>query len=358
MPQLDLFAMLAIALFALTGLLLVGSNRLGQTRLGLFLAVSSFASVAGAGYCMLRAYMGESAIVLEQADAAERRTEQRPGATDASQEDRGSSGDAGPGSRSSAGAADGGANDAAGGSFGSGLGRPRQAFPATLQQSGTKASNVIVDCEQCPEMIMVDAGFFRMGAAADDQDAEPSEHPARMVSVPRRFAISRGEVTVGQFMAFVHATGRTVADCLGVEPGRPAACVSWHDAVDYMDWLRAVTGKTYRLPSEIEWEWAARGGSAERYVSGKEPAFRRSNAFGLINVHGGVAEIAGGCWLDTLKEMSADALRPARGGNCMQRPLRDAAQGERIGLARLSARRPIGIDERRAGVGFRIARSP
>ncbi len=364
MPEFNLNVVLGVGLFALTALLLAAASQHSNTSLGRFLALSSFVAVAGAGFFMFRAYMGEKELGFEQAGAGERKASQRRSAQADSEDGSGggessSGGDRNGRGASGTGSSDGAAEDGSRGSPGSGLGRPRQAFPATLQQSGSaKGTNVIRDCEQCPEMVIVDAGFYRMGSVPDDDDAEPAEQPGRMVSVPRRFAISRGEVTVGQYMAFAHATGRVVPDCLGVNPGRPAACVSWQDATDYMAWLRTVSGRTYRLPTEIEWEWAARGGSGDRYVTGKEPAFRRINAFGLINVHGGVAEIAAGCWIETLKDMPSDPTRQARGGDCKRRPLRDAAEGEHIALARLSARRPIGVEERRAGVGFRIAREP
>jgi formylglycine-generating enzyme required for sulfatase activity len=76
----------------------------------------------------------------------------------------------------------------------------------------------------------------------------------------------------------------------------------------------------------------------------------------LANVHGGVAEMVAQCWSDTLRGLHADATRRGNGGDCRHRVVRDAASTEPAELARLSARRAIGIDERRASVGFRVVR--
>lgn len=138
------------------------------------------------------------------------------------------------------------------------------------------------DCADCPEMVVVPAGTFVMGPAAGDPVVVADELPRRRVTLDRPFAIGRHAVTVAEFAAFATESGHRGEGCavLGPEgfavsedaswqnPGywqggrHPVACVSWDDAERYVAWLSARSGARYRLPSEAEWEYAARGGSA------------------------------------------------------------------------------------------------
>ncbi len=141
-----------------------------------------------------------------------------------------------------------------------------------------------------PEMVLVRAGTFRMGDV--QSDGHPDEQPAHDVAIAKPFAIGRFEVTVADFAKFVESTGyRTDAErgngCFTfdgpaklwnfvegtswknpnfTQPGdHPVVCVSWNDAVAYTKWLGAQTGVTYRLPTEAEWEYVARAGTATNY---------------------------------------------------------------------------------------------
>lgn len=149
------------------------------------------------------------------------------------------------------------------------------------------------DCADCPEMVVVPAGSFRMGF--DGGEPERFEGPVRDVTIVRPFAAARTEVTVAQFRQFVTATGyRAARGCYAwdgreakMQPaadwsdpgyGRPPAddepvvCVDWRDASAYVRWLADRTGQSYRLLSEAEWEYAAKAGSAAVFPWGDDPA--------------------------------------------------------------------------------------
>ncbi|MDI3261235.1 formylglycine-generating enzyme family protein [Aerosticca soli] len=151
---------------------------------------------------------------------------------------------------------------------------------------------------QAPAMVVIPAGRFIMGAADDERGHTDAEVPAHQVTIARGFALGRTEVTVGEFRAFVKASGyRPDSERLGGASvydersgalredrqaswrddyaGHPAADnlpvvnVSWNDAQAYAAWLSQHTGKRYRLPSEAEFEYALRGGTRTRYWWGE-----------------------------------------------------------------------------------------
>lgn len=167
-----------------------------------------------------------------------------------------------------------------------GLFRPGQAFTDALQNGG-----------RGPEMVVVPHGGFRMGADDEETDAAEAEKPAHYVRFDRGFAMSRHEVTVGEFRRFVEATGyrpratrrghsivydersgnfarRSGVDWQSDYSGTkasddlPVLHVSVYDADAYANWLAAQTGQSYRLPSEAEFEYALRAGTQGRYPWG------------------------------------------------------------------------------------------
>jgi len=144
------------------------------------------------------------------------------------------------------------------------------------------------DCMECPEMVMIPAGEFTMGAAPGEEVREHLPDEFRNRSIPQRrikmhgFAAAKFEVTRSQYRVFAEATGRDTAGCFVWSSGdyhldqqkswrnpgyaqddsHPATCVSWNDADAYVQWLSRRTGKQYRLLTEAEWEYAARAGSS------------------------------------------------------------------------------------------------
>ena len=159
----------------------------------------------------------------------------------------------------------------------------------TAPSFAADAGETFQDCDVCPVMVTVPAGSFLMGAEIDEALGEGSppewaedETPVHRVTIAAPFAVARTHVTKAEFRAFVAATGyETGPGCRTYTDGRfqpidahswrdtgtphgddhPVHCVSWTDAKAYAAWLAATTGRPYRLLSEAEWEYAARGGT-------------------------------------------------------------------------------------------------
>ena len=172
-----------------------------------------------------------------------------------------------------------------------------------------EAGAVFRDCPACPEMVVVPAGRFRMGCVSG-RDCQDDERPVHEVDVAA-FALGRYEVTFEEYNRFAAATGRDRPDDRGWgRGGRPVIQVSWEDAVAFAAWLSEESGAEYRLPSESEWEYAARAGTTTRYTWGDDigrgrahcrsclsrwdstqtaPAGSfRANRWGLHDIHGNV----------------------------------------------------------------------
>lgn len=120
-----------------------------------------------------------------------------------------------------------------------------------------------------PEMISVEGGTFTMGYTPRDGENELElrkfQLPAHQVTL-KSFEISKTPITVQQYRVFCEATGKSMPSTprFGWKDDNPIVNVNWHDAVEYTKWLSVKTGKSYRLPTEAEWEFAARGGNGSR----------------------------------------------------------------------------------------------
>ena len=162
---------------------------------------------------------------------------------------------------------------------------------------------VFRDCAECPELVVIPTGTFRMGFEGgineDRTDAPPINEdrydgPIHSVTIERPFALGRYEVTVEEYARFVAETGYKAATDCGIwappfvlepvpgtswrdpaydyppHPRDPAGCLTWPDAKAYVSWLAEKTGYAYRLPSEAEWEYAAQAGSDSTYPWGED----------------------------------------------------------------------------------------
>lgn len=166
--------------------------------------------------------------------------------------------------------------------------RPAEARPRSFR-----------DCPNCPEMVVVPAGRFEMGAADGEEarfEVPPVlagfERPRHEVTIAKPFALAKFEVTRGEFAAFVKAMNFHIAPgCVSPaerfrgrsgelsweNPGfpqterDPVVCVNGADIAAYVEWLRKATGKPYRLPAEAEFEYATRGGTTTPFYWGADP---------------------------------------------------------------------------------------
>jgi formylglycine-generating enzyme required for sulfatase activity len=159
---------------------------------------------------------------------------------------------------------------------------------SAVEECSLKPKDTFRECEKCPEMVVVPAGSFTMGSPYSEKGRETDEGPQHLVTIGNPFAVGKLHVTVDQYEAFIQATGYPATSNCNVYDGgkweskgswrnpgftqavsHPVVCVSWDDAKVYVDWLAKRTGKSYRLLSEAEFEYAARG----RTSPGSYPRF-------------------------------------------------------------------------------------
>ena len=264
------------------------------------------------------------------------------------------------------------------------------------------------DCEFCPAMVDLEGGAFRMGSISGAGDA--SEQPVTPITLPP-FQMSQSEITVGEFRRFIDETGYAISSGCFIwtadgkmrfrntasweNPGyeaaddMPVSCVNWDDAARYTYWLNNVEGGGgYRLPSEAEFEYAARAGSETDFPWGDDPAeaceyvnaadsasrFRwrnkacadmgtdvvaidayPPNAFGLNHMIGNMWEWTADCWSATHKGYSPQGA-PREVGLCEGRVLRGGSWDDPPDHLRPSYRVSIPSQRRQANIGFRVAR--
>ena len=274
-------------------------------------------------------------------------------------------------------------------------------------------------------MMSIPAGEFRMGDL--NGDGNPDERPVHRVRMDA-FELAKHEVTVAQFRRFVQVTGyKTQAEtetgakgCYAHQSGRekqwdwtegvnwrnasvsgltqgadhPVVCVSWNDAKAYIRWLNRELNEQFRLPSEAEWEYAARAGSTSRYPFGNDPsrlcqwgnvadktpfsggtswsdsadcrdgyAFTapvgsfKPNAWGVADMIGNVWEWVEDCGHENYARAPVDGSAWVRGGDCDLRALRGGSFLDEPARVRSAFRGRVGAADRGTADGFRLART-
>jgi formylglycine-generating enzyme required for sulfatase activity len=270
------------------------------------------------------------------------------------------------------------------------------------------------DCETCPEMVVLPAGEFMMGSPASELGRVDVEGLPRRVVIPKRTAIGKFEITVEQITIFMTETGMNIGGSCrrlvnpehppptwsGPEaslehPGfetsgsHPAVCISWHEAQSYVAWLRRRTGKPYRLPTEAEWEYAARAGTTTRYSFGNDEntlcvyarfadlssqfgwhdachsetvaygaapvGSLKSNQWGLFDMHGNVWEWVEDCWTPNPLEIPVDGSAFSRPGNCEIAVMRGGSFSSSSLMVRSAIRSPMRTAQHLFNLGLRVA---
>ncbi len=234
---------------------------------------------------------------------------------------------------------------------------------------------VFKDCADCPEMVIIPGGSFVMGGKADPAlkyKPEPDEIPQRSVSVPA-FALGKYEVTQGQWQALM---GENPSDYIDGDKNLPVETVSWNEAKEYAKRLSAKTGKTYRLPTEAEWEYAARAGSSALFSFGDDVnelgryawynsnsgghihsvGTKEPNKFGVHDMHGNVWEWVEDCYQANYDGAPIDGSAVTKLGSC-QRNNRGGSWVNSAMNLRSDHRHKMGAGSRGTFVGMRLARS-
>lgn len=192
------------------------------------------------------------------------------------------------------------------------------------------------------EMLVLRGGSFLRGDSRGDED----EKPQKQVKL-KPFAIGIHEVTFDEYDRFCEENGRSKPDDSEWGRGyRPVINVTWKDATAYAEWLSRQTGQNYRLPTDAEWEYAARGGTSSRFWWGDEEEKVRANcegcgslwdgeksapvgsfppnSFGLHDTAGNVFEWVADCWNDSFADAPADGAALEK-KDCVSRVIRGGA---------------------------------
>ena len=249
------------------------------------------------------------------------------------------------------------------------------------------AAEAFRDCADCPPMVEAPAGSFTMGSPPGEAARADDEGPRRVVDFAAPFAIGEREVTFREWEACTAGGG-----CGGHEPAdhgwgggdQPVIEVTWAQARSYAAWLAARTGEPYRLPSEAEWEYAARAGTSGPFHTGAtistdlanydgtlapygpgRPGVDRArpvaagsfgaNAFGLRDAHGNVAEWVLDCWSADYGDAPTDgsARDPEA---CAQRVARGGSWRDEAARLRSARREPHDLAHHDDALGFRVAK--
>ena len=268
------------------------------------------------------------------------------------------------------------------------------------------------------KFVRIPAGKFRMGSTVEENLLQSQERPLHEVTVSRPFLLATCEVTVGQFRKFVAETGyKTEAESSGrgarglvknlkdfrtdvsknwKTPGfeqtddHPVTCVSWNDADAFCKWLSKKEGRNFRLPTEAEWEYAARAGTQGRWHTGDEPGSLsghanvrdkpfpaiqhdhkpfefedgfvftapvgkyKPNAWGLHDMIGNVCE-----WCsDGMRDFAKEPVVDPKGPEGILKVIRGASFFAGPETARLAARNVDSADGRSVLTGFRVVAEP
>ncbi len=246
------------------------------------------------------------------------------------------------------------------------------------------------DCDGCPTVIVMDRGKVYLGSPETEEGRNVGESPQRSITIPYSIGFGKYEVLLGEFRKFVNETGyKSSAVCkldandpvrrTWENPGfpqthrHPVVCVSFADAIAYVEWLSKTTGRKYRLPSQAEWEFVARAGSMTPYSTGRTIKAQQAN-FGNVNdgtrpvgryypnewkvydVHGNAWEWVADCWTPDLSRLSDMGHPMGLGGDCDRHIIKGGGWESDILKVRSAQRTALPNNAATPALGFRVVR--
>jgi formylglycine-generating enzyme required for sulfatase activity len=244
----------------------------------------------------------------------------------------------------------------------------------TTAPAASIAGKTFRDCAECPEMVVIPAGNFLMGSPSKEARRKVNEDPPRRVQVSA-FAIGKSTVTQMQWRAVM---GNNPSALSGCGDSCPVESVSWIDAQAFIQKLNVKTGKRYRLPSEAEWEYAARAGSKTTFYWGNSVGNGNANCsdcgsqwdnkqtapvgsfapnpFGLYDMAGNVSQWVEDCWHDNYNGAPTEGIAWTIGGTCARRVHRGGSWNSVSEYARSANRNSDTTTYRDSRIGFRVVR--
>jgi formylglycine-generating enzyme required for sulfatase activity len=264
-----------------------------------------------------------------------------------------------------------------------------------MQENTLKPKDIFKECDNCPEMIVVPAGTFRMGSPTTEPGRSADEGPQHTVTIARPFAVGRFAVTFDEWDAcaadggcnqieVLAGLGRVLKPYKPSDEGwgrgrRPVINVSWDDAQGYAAWLSKKTGKRYRLLTGAEYEYATRAGTQTAYPWGNAVGTNNANChacgsqwdarqtapvgsfapngFGLYDMVGNVEEWMEDCYHDSYLGAPTDGSAWIEGADCSNRIVRAGSWFFAPAFLRSAKRYWFTTDYRLNYLGFRVART-
>ena len=258
-----------------------------------------------------------------------------------------------------------------------------------VPEPGGTFRDPLADGGEGPLMVVVPAGRFSMGCLSNDRDCDGDEQPVHDVTLPNNFAMAVYEVSFAEYDRYVQATGARPLDDEGWGRGdRPVINLDWEEARAYARWLSEQTGRSYRLPTEAEWEYAARAGTTTKYSWGNEASHEQANygtdkccaglaqgsdrweytapvgsfpanGFGLYDMHGSVWEWTQDCWYASYDgaPTNGQAWEGGNGGDCDRRVVRGGSWGANPRYMRAADRNFLDVSDRSKTLGLRLVQN-
>lgn len=263
-----------------------------------------------------------------------------------------------------------------------------------------KPAETFRECEHCPEMVVVPAGSFLMGSPDGEAGRYDAEGPVHPVSIAKPFAVGKFAVTWDEWEACIAmrgCDGAPTTDATFGKGRRPVINVTWDQAQTYVAWLRRMTGKDYRLLTEAEWEYAARGVTRKdaphpaypwgddnicKYANLADKSFRKAgysgdaadcddkwsvtapvgsfppNAFGLYDMHGNVWQWVQDGWHDNYQgDPPSDGTEWIKDADTSRRVVRGGSWDDQPGFLRSAYRDRNSSVIRFNDLGFRVGRT-